>query len=116
MWNSEQSEKYLDMPRNTHNKIMRQYSKATYDCKLGIIDELLTNHPCPRWEQWVDLLKDMERRGQARSGLAKEVKDKYITSKSLHMIMLLSYCITCVMTKVMILPFPFGYIAGTKHM
>ena len=95
MWDGMQSEKYLDMPRNTHDTIVRQHRKGTYDCKFAIIDELLTNHPYPRWEQWVRLLENMEREGQARAGLAQEVKDKYITSKSLHMIMLLSYCITC---------------------
>ena len=95
MWNSDQSNGYLDMPWNTHDTIVSHHHKGTYDCKLAIIDELLTNHPYPRWEQWVDLLKNMERMGQARAGLAQEVKDKYITSKSLHMIMLLSYCITC---------------------
>ena len=99
MWDSYQSKHYLNMPMNTHDTIVRQHSKGTYDCKLGIIDELLINHPYPRWEQWVDLLEGMERRGQARAGLAQEVKDKYITSKPLHMIMLF---------------FPFGYIAGTK--
>ena len=93
MWGSLQSNDYLRMPRNTHDTIVRQHSKGTYDCKLAIIDELLTNHPYPRWEQWVGLLKDMERKGQARAGLAQEVKDKYITSKSLHMIMLLLYCL-----------------------
>ena len=97
MWDSGQSERYLDMPWNTHDTIVRQHHKGTYNYKLAIIDELLTNHPYPRWEQWVGLLKDMERSGQARAGLAQEVKDKYITSKSLHMIMLLSYCITCAM-------------------
>ena len=81
MWYSEQSYNYLDMPINTHDTIVRQYRKGAYDCKLGIIDEVLTNHPYPRWEQWVDLLKDMEWRGQTRAGLAQEVEDKYITSK-----------------------------------
>ena len=95
MWDSEQSNDYLNMPINTHDTIVRQHHKGTYDCKVAIIDELLTNHPYPRWELWVDLLENMEWRGQARAGLAQEVKDKYITSKSLHMIMLLSYCITC---------------------
>ena len=82
MWDWEQSNGYLDMPMNTHNRIVRQHGEGTYDCKFAIIDELLTNHPYPRWEQWVCLLEDMEREGQARAGLAQEVKDKYITSKS----------------------------------
>ena len=89
MWDREQSHDYLDMPRNTHDTIVSQHSEGTHDCKVAIIDELLTNHPYPRWEQWVDLLKDMEKKGQARAGLAQEVKDKYITSKwkALHVIM-----------------------------
>ena len=78
MWYSEQSYDYLDMPRNT---IVRQHRKGAYDCQLAIIDEVLINHPYPRWEQWVRLLEGMEGRGQARAGLAQEVKDKYITSK-----------------------------------
>ena len=80
MWDSKQSSDYLDMPRKTHT-IVSQHSEGTHGHKLAIIDELLTNHPYPRWEQWVDLLKHMERKGQARVGLAQEVKDKYITSK-----------------------------------
>ena len=80
-WDSEQWRRCFDMPWNTHNTIVSQHSEGTHDCKVAIIDELLTNHPYPRWEQWVDLLKDMEGKGQARAGLAQEVKDKYITSK-----------------------------------
>ena len=89
MWDSEQSEDYLDMPKRSHDSVVSQHSEGIHDCKVAIIDELLTNHPYPRWEQWVDLLEDMERKGQARAGLAQEVKDKYITSKwkALHVIM-----------------------------
>ena len=77
MWDSRQSKRYFDMPEDTHDTVVEQNENF----KLAIIDELITNHPYPRWEQWVDLLEDMERRGQARAGLAQEVKDKYITSK-----------------------------------
>ena len=81
MWDSKQSDRYFDMPYDSHTTIVRQHSMETHDCKVAMIDELLTKHPYPRWEQWVDLLKDMEGEGQARAGLAQEVKDKYITSK-----------------------------------
>ena len=81
MWDRKQSERYFNMPEHTHDTLVRQHSEGTHDCKVAIIDELLTNHPYPRWEQWVNLLKDMEGKGQARTGLAQEVKDKYITSK-----------------------------------
>ena len=81
VWDREQSVRYLNMPYYTHDTVVRQHREVTHDCKLAIIDELLTNHPYPSWELWVDLLEDMEERGQARAGLAQEVKDKYRTSK-----------------------------------
>ena len=77
MWDSGQSSDYLDMPAYRH-VLIDVHSVGTHNCKVAIIDELLTNHPYPRWEQWRFLLKDMEKKGQARVGLAQEVKDKYI--------------------------------------
>ena len=84
VWNEFDSSRYLHMPRDTHRALHgRHYSDSGKALKIALIEEYLSHHPYPRWEPLIELVEDMERWGKARARLAQEIKDKYITSKSM---------------------------------
>ena len=66
----------LQMPAHKYNDLVKND-----DAKLLLFTEFLSKHPFPRWELVVDLLKRLEGVGKARSGLAQELKEKYLTSE-----------------------------------
>ena len=70
----------LDMRAHRYIVIYKQHSTRN-DRKRAIFTEFLSKHPYPRWELVVDLLKELERNGNARFGLAQELKEKYMTSE-----------------------------------
>ena len=86
LWESDESCNYLDMPRDTHDNLIRRHGDGVQG-KSVLVNEYLSHHPYPRWSQIVQLLEDRESEGKARAGLAQEVKDKYMTSE---------YCNLCV--------------------
>ena len=79
VWGEGDSSRYLNMPWDTHRA--RHGSRRAL--KIALIEEYLSHHPYPRWEPLIELVEDRERKGKARAGLAQEIKDKYITSKSM---------------------------------
>ena len=80
LWESLESAAYLDMPQDTHDDLIHRHGDGAAG-KSALLNEYLSQHPYPRWGQIVRLLKDRERDGKARAGLAQEVKDKYMTSE-----------------------------------
>ena len=70
----------LDMMANKYTVIYKQHATRN-DRKRAIFTEFLSKHPYPRWALIVGLLKELERNGTARSGLAQELKEKYLTSE-----------------------------------
>ena len=70
----------LNMPPNTHDDLIRRHGDGAPG-KSALVNEYLSQHPYPRWDQIVRLLEWMDRKGKARAGLAQEVKDKYMTSE-----------------------------------
>ena len=81
VWDKYDSSRYLDMPWNTRRALYGRHGQRAL--KSALIEEYLSHHPYPRWKQLIELVKDREREGKARAGLAQEIKDKYITSKSM---------------------------------
>ena len=77
---SDESWNYLNMPRDTHDNLIRRHGNGAQG-KSALLNEYLSHHPYPRWSQIVRLLEERERQGKARAGLAQEVKDKYMTSE-----------------------------------
>ena len=82
VWDEDDSAWYLDMPLDTHWALHGRHGSRRA-LKIALIEEYLSHHPYPRWEPLIELVEDMEREGKARAGLAQEIKDKYITSKSM---------------------------------
>ena len=82
VWDGSDSSRYLDMPWDTHRTLRRRHGSRRA-LKIALIEEYLSHHPYPRWEPLIELVEDREREGKARAGLAQEIKDKYITSKSM---------------------------------
>ena len=82
VWSEYDSYGYLDMPLDTHRALHRRHGSRRV-LKIALIEEYLSHHPYPRWEPLIELVEDRERKGKARAGLAQEIKDKYITSKSM---------------------------------
>ena len=80
LWGRRESLDYLDMPRDTHDNLIRRHGDGAQG-KSALLNEYLSQHPYPRWGQIVQLLESMEKNGKARAGLAQEVKDKYMTSE-----------------------------------
>ena len=76
LWGSDESSSYLDMPRYIHDDPIRSHGDGAQG-KSALVNEYLSQHPYPRWDQIVQLLEDREKNGKARAGLAQEVKDKY---------------------------------------
>ena len=70
----------LNMSADQYNAIYKRHATRN-DRKRAIFTEFLSKHPYPRWELVVDLLKELERNGNARFGLAQELKEKYMTSE-----------------------------------
>ena len=70
----------LQMPAHKYNDLVK-YHGTKDDAKLLLFTEFLSKHPYPRWELVVDLLKELEGVGKAWSGLAQELKEKYLTSE-----------------------------------
>ena len=71
---------YLDMPKNTYDKIVSKYGTGR-EGRRQMFSEFLSHHPYPRWELVVELLEKLEHKGKARATLAQEVKEKYLTSE-----------------------------------
>ena len=71
---------YLQMPAHKYKDLVK-YHGTKDDAKLLFFTEFLSKHPYPRWELVVDLLNLLEGVGKARSGLAQELKEKYLTSE-----------------------------------
>ena len=71
---------YLDMPQATYDEIMQKYGSGITG-KTALFSEFLFQHPYPRWELIVELLKILEGKGEARAGLAQEVEEKYLPCK-----------------------------------
>ena len=82
VWNFSDSNRYLGIPRDTHWTLHGKHGGGKA-LKIAFIEEYLSHHPYPRWEPLIELVQNMEREGKARTGLAQEIKDKYITSKSM---------------------------------
>ena len=82
VWDEDDSSGYLSMPLDTHRALQRRHG-SEIALKIALIEEYLSHHPYPTWEPLIELVKDREREGKARAGLAQEIKDKYITSKSM---------------------------------
>ena len=80
LWERRESSLYLDMPDSTHGNLIHRHGDGAQG-KSALVNEYLSQHPYPMWGQIVRLLKDRERDGKARAGLAQEVKDKYMTSE-----------------------------------
>ena len=80
LWESDESDAYLNMRGSTHDDLIRRHGDGAQG-KSALVDEYLSHHPYPRWSQIVRLLEDREKYGKARAGLAQEVKDKYMTSE-----------------------------------
>ena len=80
LWGRDESSLYLDMPYSTHANLIRRHGDGAQG-KSALLNEYLSHHPYPRWDQIVQLLEVMEKKGKARAGLAQEVKDKYMTSE-----------------------------------
>ena len=70
----------LDMPYSTYSGLVSKYGTGK-EGRRQIFSEFLSHHPYPRWELVVELLEWLEREGEARAGLAQEVKEKYLTSE-----------------------------------
>ena len=95
LWESDDSYKYLYMPRSQHEEIssihLFDYGKAKYD----LVSAWLADHPCPSWDNVKNLLSRLERRGRIEmgrevddrrgrkeeKGAADEVEEKYLTSE-----------------------------------
>ena len=75
LWGRDESYNYLDMPRSTHDDLIRRHGDGAQG-KSALVNEYLSQHPYPRWGQIVELLEGMESEGKAQ-----EVKDKYMTSE-----------------------------------
>ena len=73
-------EYFLQMPAHKYKDLVK-YHGTKDDAQLLLFTEFLSKHPYPRWELVVYLLKGLERYGKARSGLAQELKEKYLTSE-----------------------------------
>ena len=82
IWDKDDSTRYLDMPRDTLQALHGRHGSRRA-LKIALIEEYLSHHPYPRWEPLIELVEKREREGKARAGLAQEIKDKYITSKSM---------------------------------
>ena len=80
LWGRRESLDYLDMPRDTHDNLIRRHGDGA-QVKSALLNEYLSQHPYPRWGQIVQLLEEREKKGKARAGLAQKVKDKYMTSE-----------------------------------
>ena len=71
---------YLEMPYSTYNELVSTHGTGK-EGRRQIFSEFLSHHPYPRWELVVELLERLEHEGNARAGLAQEVKEKYLTSE-----------------------------------
>ena len=71
---------YLEMPDDTFNEIIRRKGTGKEGSRT-LFSEFLSCHPYPRWEVVIQLLEILEEKGEARAGLAQEVKEKYLTSE-----------------------------------
>ena len=71
---------HLDIPDHTYDKIVNIHGTGERG-RREVFSEFLSHHPYPRWEVVVQLLERLEHEGQARAGLAQEVKEKYMTSE-----------------------------------
>ena len=80
LWGKNESGLFLNMPRSTHDDLIRRHGDGAQG-KSALVNEYLSQHPYPRWGQIVRLLERREKTGKARAGLAREVKDKYMTSE-----------------------------------
>ena len=80
LWERNESYDYLNMPLDTHDDLIHRHGDGAPG-KSALVNEYLSQHPYPRWGQIVRLLKEREKYGKARAGLAQEVKDKYMTSE-----------------------------------
>ena len=80
LWGRYESWNYLDMPRDTHDDLIRRHGDEAPG-KSALVNEYLSQHPYPRWGQIVELLEERDKNGKTRAGLAQEVKDKYMTSE-----------------------------------
>ena len=80
LWGKKESDDYLNMPRSTHDDLIRRHGDGAQG-KSALVNEYLSHQPYPRWGQIVQLLEEREKNGKARGGLAQEVKDRYMTSE-----------------------------------
>ena len=73
---------YVDVPHGIYCGIIQRHGTGE-NGREALFSEILSNHPYPRWDVVVELLEGLENEGKARAGLAKEVKEKYLTGKLL---------------------------------
>ena len=78
LWGKYESSHYLDMPWDTHDDLIGSHGDGAHGMS-ALVNEYLSHHPYPRWDQIVGLLEEREKNGKARAGLAEEVKHKYMT-------------------------------------
>ena len=79
LWTSHDSYYCLGMPHKLHEEIAKRNDGERG--KDEVITVWLADHPCPSWENVVDLLRVLEREGRGRVGAAKESEEKYLTSE-----------------------------------
>ena len=83
LWRSEYSYRYLDMPENQHDEIVRRVDVE--DVKQQLFTTWLASHPCPSWEQVRDLLRGSGSYrgvgGEERKEAARQVVKTYLKSE-----------------------------------
>ena len=67
------------MPFKLHEEITSKYDGER--AKTEITKTWLAGHPCPSWENVVELLRRLENMGRGRVGAAEEAEEKYLKSE-----------------------------------
>ena len=78
LWRSEDSYIYLDMPGSQHDEIVRRFDGE--EVKQQLFTTWLASHPCPSWEQMLDLLEGGVGGEEGRRA-AHEVEKTYLKSE-----------------------------------
>ena len=86
LWRREDSYDCLDMPQSQHDEIAGRLDGE--QAKLELFTTWLASHPCPTWEDVMDLLRRLEKYGRGREGAADEVEETYLKSE-LHNLLIL---------------------------
>ena len=79
LWTRDDSFDCLNMPRELHDEIARRSDGE--NAKKKLILKWLDSHPCPSWENVVELLRWLDVKGRGRVGAAEEAEEKYLKSE-----------------------------------